>query len=142
MKRRGVSKPFSEEDWAQVEQVAHAVDADLAAQDVRLTMGGEPTFVGIDEPESPQWNIEALGPIKRSRGLELIRCLRERDGAGRAAAFRAGEVVSGRAAAALGAELLLARGWRSGVGERRPDCARGAGVWTSERRMRCSLWKR
>ena len=56
-----LSKPFSDEDWAGVEQVAHRVDADLAAQDVRLTMGGEPTFVGIDEPESPQWNIDALG---------------------------------------------------------------------------------
>ncbi len=72
-----VSKPFSEEDWARVEQLAHLVDADLAAQDVRLTMGGEPTFVGIDEPESPQWNIEALGPIKRTRGLDLIRAIRD-----------------------------------------------------------------
>jgi transglutaminase-like putative cysteine protease len=57
------AKPFTEEEWAQVEQVAHRVDADLEAQDVRLTMGGEPTFVGIDEPESPQWNIDALGPM-------------------------------------------------------------------------------
>jgi uncharacterized protein (DUF2126 family) len=73
-----LTRPFSEEDWAQVEQVARHVDADLAAQDVRLTMGGEPTFVGIDEPESPQWNIDAHGPIKRSRGLALIGCLRER----------------------------------------------------------------
>jgi uncharacterized protein (DUF2126 family) len=72
------SKPFTEEDWLKVEQVAHQVDADLEAQDVRLTMGGEPTFVGIDEPESPQWNIDALGPIKRTRGLTLIRCLREK----------------------------------------------------------------
>jgi uncharacterized protein (DUF2126 family) len=71
-----LSKPFTEEEWAEVERVAHAVDADLVAQDVRLTMGGEPTFVGIDEPESPQWNIDALGPIKRSRGLALIQCLR------------------------------------------------------------------
>ena len=72
------SRPFSEEDWVQVEQVAQCVDADLEAQDVRLTMGGEPTFVGIDEPESPQWNIDALGPMKRTRGLALIQCLREK----------------------------------------------------------------
>jgi uncharacterized protein (DUF2126 family) len=72
------SKPFTEEDWVQVQQLAHRVDADLSAQDVRLTMGGEPTFVGIDEPESPQWNIEALGTMKRTRGLALIQSLRER----------------------------------------------------------------
>jgi uncharacterized protein (DUF2126 family)/transglutaminase-like putative cysteine protease len=72
------SRPFTEEDWLQVEQLAHSVDADLEAQDVRLTMGGEPTFVGIDEPESAQWNIDALGPMKGSRGLALIQCLQER----------------------------------------------------------------
>jgi uncharacterized protein (DUF2126 family) len=76
------SRPFTDQDWLQVKQVAHRVDADLEAQDVRLTMGGEPTFVGIDEPESPQWNIDALGPIKRTRGLALIRCLRERVASG------------------------------------------------------------
>ncbi len=76
------SRPFAEEDWLQVEQLAHKVDADLKAQDVRLTMGGEPTFVGLDEPESPQWNIDALGPMKRSRGLALIQCLRERTAQG------------------------------------------------------------
>jgi uncharacterized protein (DUF2126 family)/transglutaminase-like putative cysteine protease len=72
------SRPFSEEDWARVEEVAHCVDADLEAQDVRLTMGGEPTFVGLDEPESAQWNIDALGSMKRTRGLALIQRLREK----------------------------------------------------------------
>jgi uncharacterized protein (DUF2126 family) len=76
------SKPFIEEDWVQVEQLAHNVDADLKAQDVRLTMGGEPTFVGIDEPESPQWNIDAWGPMKRRRGLALIQSLRDRTSPG------------------------------------------------------------
>jgi uncharacterized protein (DUF2126 family) len=76
------SKPFTEDDWVQVEQLAQTVDADLSAQDVRLTMGGEPTFVGIDEPESPQWNIDALGPMKRIRGLALIQCLREKTAPG------------------------------------------------------------
>ncbi|MGI4828172.1 MAG: DUF2126 domain-containing protein [Janthinobacterium lividum] len=77
-----LSKPYSAEAWTAVREVAHAVDRDLAAQDVRLTMGGEPTYVGIDEPESPQWNLEALGPIKRTRGLELIRALRARTAPG------------------------------------------------------------
>jgi uncharacterized protein (DUF2126 family) len=76
------SKPFTEEDWVLVENVAHGIDADLEAHDVRLTMGGEPTFVGIDEPESPQWNIDALGEKKRTRGLSLIQGLRERMASG------------------------------------------------------------
>jgi uncharacterized protein (DUF2126 family)/transglutaminase-like putative cysteine protease len=73
-----LKRPISEEDWAKVEAVAHKIDADLVAEDVRLTMGGEPTFVGLDEPESPQWNIDALGPEKRVRGLALIQRLRDR----------------------------------------------------------------
>jgi uncharacterized protein (DUF2126 family)/transglutaminase-like putative cysteine protease len=72
------SRPFREEAWTRVREVAHQVDRDLQAQDVQLTMGGEPTYVGVDEAESPQWNIEALGPGKRERGLALIRRLRER----------------------------------------------------------------
>ncbi len=77
-----LAKPYSEAEWARVRAVAHAVDRDLRAQDVRLTMGGEPTFVGIDEPDSLQWNFEALGPAKRTRGLELIWALRERTAPG------------------------------------------------------------
>jgi uncharacterized protein (DUF2126 family)/transglutaminase-like putative cysteine protease len=77
-----LTKPFSDEEWARVRDVAHAVDRELVERDVRLTMGGEPTFVGIDEPESQQWNLEALGPIKRTRALVLIRRLRERTAPG------------------------------------------------------------
>jgi uncharacterized protein (DUF2126 family) len=74
--------PVTEDDWMRVEELAHSIDADLEAQDVRLTMGAEPTFVGIDEPESPQWNIDALGAMKRTRGLALIQCLREKTAPG------------------------------------------------------------
>jgi len=77
-----VTKPFREEEWSRVREVAHAVDRKLTEQDVRLTMGGEPTFVGIDEPESLQWSVEALGEVKRTRGLVLIRRLRERTAPG------------------------------------------------------------
>lgn len=70
-----LSKPFTDEDWAQVQRVAHDVDAKLAEQDVRLTMGGEPTYIAIDDRESPQWHIDALGAEKRARGLVLIQAL-------------------------------------------------------------------
>jgi uncharacterized protein (DUF2126 family)/transglutaminase-like putative cysteine protease len=70
-------KPFTDQDWLRIRQVAYSVDKELKAQDVRLTMGGEPTYVGVDEPESPQWNIDAAGSMKRTRGLALIQGLRE-----------------------------------------------------------------
>ena len=75
---RPLSLGDAEDEWLRIRQVAHRIDADLEAHDVRLTMGGEPTYVGIDEPESPQWNIDALGDIKRTRGLALIQALREK----------------------------------------------------------------
>jgi uncharacterized protein (DUF2126 family)/transglutaminase-like putative cysteine protease len=67
-----------EDQWLRIRRVAHRVDADLEAHDVHLTMGGEPTYVGCDEPESPQWNIDALGDQKRKRGLALIQAVREK----------------------------------------------------------------
>jgi uncharacterized protein (DUF2126 family)/transglutaminase-like putative cysteine protease len=77
-----LTSPFSEHDWRKIRELAYDVDRDLKTQDVRLTMGGEPTFVGLDEPESAQWNLEALGPQKRSAGLALIRSIRQRTAPG------------------------------------------------------------
>src|SRR5205814_112576 len=45
-----VTKPYTEEQWACIESLGHAIDADLNKHDVRLTMGGEPTFISIDDP--------------------------------------------------------------------------------------------
>ena len=90
-----LSKPYTEEVWAGVRNVAHAIDRDLAAEDVRLTMGGEPTYVGIDDVESAQWNLEALGPMKRTRGLTLMRCLREKTAPGAMLLFGQGKWYGG-----------------------------------------------
>jgi uncharacterized protein (DUF2126 family) len=73
-----VTLPFSDQSWAALDALGEKVDADLAAQDVRLTMGGEPTFVSVDDYESAEWNTAALGPTKRLRADELIRRLHER----------------------------------------------------------------
>ncbi len=77
-----VTKPFTEEQWAAIEALGYKVDEDLAAGDVRLTMGGEPTFVSIDDPESAQWNTDADGPEKRELSHDLIFRLRDQFGKG------------------------------------------------------------
>ncbi len=90
-----LSQPFSDEVWARVREVAHHVDRDMHAQDVRLTMGGEPTFVGEREPESAEWNLEAPGPQKRAIALDLIRSLREKTAPGALLHFGQGKWYPG-----------------------------------------------
>ncbi|MBO0661301.1 transglutaminase family protein [Jiella sp. MQZ9-1] len=76
--RPRVSYPFSEESWRELDTLGERVDAELKANDVRLTMGGEPTFVSIDDFESAEWNSDATGPRKRGLADDLIRRLRDR----------------------------------------------------------------
>ena len=90
-----LAKPYSDQEWSKIREVAHSIDSDILAQDIRMTMGGEPTYVAIDDPESMQWNLEALGPAKRSRGLALIRDLRERTAPGALLHFGQGKWYPG-----------------------------------------------
>src|SRR6266481_2483340 len=73
-----VTKPYGEAEWAAVERLGHEIDASLEAQDVRLTMGGEPTFVSIDDPDGAEWNTAALGPNKRRLAADLYHRLKTR----------------------------------------------------------------
>ena len=77
-----VTYPFSDEAWAALDALGDKVDGDLARNDVRLTMGGEPTFVSIDDYQSAEWNTAALGPTKRVRADNLSRRLRTHFAAG------------------------------------------------------------
>jgi len=73
-----VTKPYTPEQWSAIETLGRAVDADLSRLDVRLTMGGEPTFVAADDPDGAEWNTAALGATKRLRAAGLYHRLREK----------------------------------------------------------------
>lgn len=71
-----VTKPYSEADWLCIDQLGAQVDADLKNQDVRLTQGGEPTFVSIDDMDGAEWNTLAHGDKKRELAGNLSRRLK------------------------------------------------------------------
>ncbi|HWE02252.1 MAG TPA: transglutaminase family protein [Tepidisphaeraceae bacterium] len=73
-----VTLPYSDDQWAEIEALGHQVDADLKRGDVRLTMGGEPTFVSIDDMDGAEWTTAAVGPDKYKRADDLVRRLRTR----------------------------------------------------------------
>lgn len=77
-----VTKPYTEEEWAEINSLGAAIDNELNANDVRLTMGGEPTFVSIDDMDGAEWNVGAVGPHKRRLSEILLRRLFKKYAAG------------------------------------------------------------
>jgi uncharacterized protein (DUF2126 family)/transglutaminase-like putative cysteine protease len=73
-----VTKPYSDEQWHAIDAFGRRVERQLAGDDVRVTIGGEPTFVAMDDPDAPEWNTAATGPTKRKFAADLIQRLRER----------------------------------------------------------------
>jgi len=77
-----ITRPFDDDAWQALVRLGDRVEEDLQAQDVRLTMGGEPTFVSIDDFEAPEWNTDASGPTKPQLAKTLLTRLQTRFGAG------------------------------------------------------------
>ena len=77
-----VTLPYTETQWAAIDALGHRVDDDLLKHDVRLTQGGEPTFVSVDDRDGAEWNTEAMGPTKRLLSADLMQRLRAKYGAG------------------------------------------------------------
>jgi uncharacterized protein (DUF2126 family) len=77
-----VTKPFNTVQWRHINALGKQVDQELKKHKVKLTMGGEPTFVSIDDMESPQWNTAALGADKRRLAGNLLLSLKQKYGRG------------------------------------------------------------
>jgi uncharacterized protein (DUF2126 family)/transglutaminase-like putative cysteine protease len=73
-----VTAPFTESQWGAIDALGRLVDQQLEQNDVRLTVGGEPTFVSIDDMEGPEWNYTAMSERKLELATELVHRLRER----------------------------------------------------------------
>ena len=73
-----VTRPYSDVQWKAIDALGEAVDLELAAGDVRLTQGGEPTFVSVDDMDGAEWNVTALSPAKRKLADALARRLKAR----------------------------------------------------------------
>ena len=86
-----VTKPYTEAQWAAINALGQQVDEDIVQNDIRLTMGGEPTFVSIEDTDSPEWNTEADSPRKRELGAKLLRRLRDSFGPGGARYYGQGK---------------------------------------------------
>ena len=77
-----VTKPYTDTEWNDINALGQQVDADIVQNDIRLTMGGEPTFVSTDDMEGKEWDTEADSPKKRELAAGLLRRLRDSFGPG------------------------------------------------------------
>ena len=77
-----ITRPFDDAGWDALDRLGERVEADLQAEDVRLTMGGEPTFVSVDDFEAAEWQTDASGPTKPVIAEQLIERLKRRFGPG------------------------------------------------------------
>ncbi len=68
--------PYTEDQWEKINAMGHEIDAEMKQMDVRLTMGGEPTFISMDDFDGAEWNTAADGPTKRKLSDKLIKRLK------------------------------------------------------------------
>ncbi len=90
-----VTKPYTGKQWQDILAAGQRVDRALWNGDVRLTLGGEPTFVAATDLDAAEWNTDALGPTKRGYAGKLIRRLAKLWSPGHALQYAMGKQYPG-----------------------------------------------
>jgi uncharacterized protein (DUF2126 family) len=133
-----VTLPYSDGQWADIDALGRAVDVELAAGDVRLTQGGEPTFVSVSDMESPEWTIAPDGPSKRAMAYKLTKKLAQRYAPGGLVHFGQGKWYPGEELPRWQMEIL----WRTDGGALWRDRSLLASPWPDpDARAGQSLWQ-
>jgi uncharacterized protein (DUF2126 family)/transglutaminase-like putative cysteine protease len=73
-----VTRPLSPDQWSEIDRAGQTIETKLKAQDMRLTMGGEPTFISAHDRDGAEWTTDAVGPTKQQHADELLRRLHTR----------------------------------------------------------------
>lgn len=90
-----VTKPYTDEQWSAIDALGETVEDTLSSHDVRLTMGGEPTFVSIDDREDNAWHYGALGGEKKALAKDMLYRLKSRFATGAMHMFTQGKWYPG-----------------------------------------------
>ncbi len=90
-----VTRPYTEEQWADINALGERIDGELTKEKVKLTMGGEPTFVSVDDMDGPEWNYAALSPKKLELSIDLLHRLRPKFAPGSLVHFGQGKWYPG-----------------------------------------------
>ena len=115
-----VTKPYTDMQWRDIRAMGERVERALQEGQVRLTMGGEPTFISAVDMEGAEWTVDALGPTKRAHAYRLLGKLAPLWAPGAAIQLALGKHYPGEQLPRLGAERALAAGWRAGVARSGP----------------------
>ncbi len=119
-----ITKPFSESSWQALNRLGFQIDDDLEKGDVRLTMGGEPTFVSVEDFESEEWTTAANGEQKPKIADQLIRRLRDRFAPGGLLHYGQGKWYPGETLPRWTFFFVLEDGWAANLGECGIGCQR------------------
>ncbi len=92
-----VTLPYTPAQWESINSLGCRVDEELLKSDVRLTMGGEPTFVSLDDMDGEEWNTGALGANKKRLAGELLLRLKDKFSKGGVVQYGQGKQYPGEA---------------------------------------------